>query len=347
MKTLGLVLPMGQSKKLLLRSGQWSLWEQEIAAYKKFFEKVEVFEYQRYGIGRFFESLFLPINKREHWMACNVFKAIHLTGSVPCLIGRWIFQKPYILSYGYRYDQFALIDHKWGQWIMTKLLTPVAIKNATVIVVPTRELRDYIKSMGGKKIVIIPNGVDTKMFSPNKCKHQILKVLFVGRLEKQKNPETLINAVSKFPGKTRLMIVGNGSLKNRLETVAKSLNVSLEIKDAIPNSRLPHIYRRADIFILPSFAEGHPKVLLEAMSCGLSVIASSVPGCRDIVTNGVDGLLVEPTLEDITRALGELLFNARLRRQLGAEARKTIVKTYNKEFLIKREIETIKEEIKT
>jgi glycosyltransferase involved in cell wall biosynthesis len=85
-------------------------------------------------------------------------------------------------------------------------------------------------------------------------------------------------------------------------------------------------YRAADVFVLPSLREGLPNALLEAMACGLASIASRLPGVTDsVVTDGVDGLLVEPAgREALAAALGRLLGDADLRRRLGCAARQTV-----------------------
>ena len=72
--------------------------------------------------------------------------------------------------------------------------------------------------------------------------------------------------------------VGSGSQKEELVKLAVKLGVNLKVTDQIPNEKLPETYRQADIFVLPSLAEGHPKALLEAMSCGLACMASNIPG---------------------------------------------------------------------
>lgn len=357
-KVLGIVLPMGQNERLLIKSGQWSLWESEIEFYKKEFAEVIIFEYRYSDWRRFLEALFLPIIKRKHFASCNILKAVHLTGAIPCLIAKWFYNIPYILSYGYRYDQFAKLENKWLQWLLVKLLTSIAIRSAGVVMIPTEELEEFIKIYGARRTAIIPNGVDLQAFKGlriSTINYQPLTILFVGRLEKQKNLKTLIRAIQKLQQilkgqssaygglslKVRLIFLGNGSLKEKLIKSAKEFDVSLEIIDSIPNDQLPAIYNQADIFILPSLIEGHPKVLLEAMACGLPCIASDIPGCREIIVSGKNGLLAEPTILALADCLNRLIKDSRLREKLGKEARKTIEEKFDKKRLLAEEIKLL------
>ncbi len=354
--SLGIVLPMGQSRKVLKESGQWSLWESELAEYRKVFGSVELFEYRYRDFRRFFEALIFPIFKRKRFRRCAILKAVHLTGVAPCLIAKFLYGTRYILSYGYRYDKFAALERKWGAWLLAKMLTPIAIKFADAVIVPTQDLKNYVLGLGAEKIAVIPNGVDIERFASKQKtknkKQEAINILFVGRLEKQKNLETLIKAISvvskgsalHWQGRAliNLQFVGFGSLRSELLELAARLNVNLEIKGTIPNEKLPEVYRQADIFVLPSLAEGHPKALLEAMSCGLACLASDIAGVNEIIIDGRNGLLVEPTIEGIAEGLERLAVDSKLREKLGKAARETVAEKFDKKKLIKREISLIR-----
>ncbi|MBI5732604.1 glycosyltransferase family 4 protein [Candidatus Jorgensenbacteria bacterium] len=359
-KNLGIVLPMGQNSERLKESGQWSLWESELVEYRKVFSSVELFEYRHCDWRRFFEALLLPIVERKRLHRCSVLKAVHLTGAVPCLVARLLYGIPYALSFGYRYDEFAAIERKWAGWVLSTLLTPMAIGFAKEVMVPTEALRGYVRSFGAKKIVVIPNGVDTEAFKGQALPRQglalsetwRLTVLFVGRLEKQKNLMTLLQAVydlkifqknrrgrvSKKGISAKLILVGDGSLKRELEGLSQRLNVDMELKNPVANDKLTEVYQRADIFVLPSLIEGHPKVLLEAMSCGLPCIASNIPGVKDIIVDGKNGLLVEPTRGGLANGLQRLIKSKDLRQRLGAGARKIVIDKFDKSRLMRKEI---------
>lgn len=360
---LGIVLPMGQNRKHLEEIGQWSLWESELVEYKKAFDQVELFEYRYSDWRRFAEAKLLPLVQSKGFRRCSVLKAVHLTGAIPCLAAKLLYGIPYVLSYGYRYDKFAAVEGKWGAWFFVKMLTPIAIKFADAVMVPTEELRSFVEANGARKISVIPNGVDTNLFKgltlPRQdqtlLENRRLTVLFVGRLEKQKNLKNLIMAVSKLKIlkkkmhdrasknliSLKLVFIGFGSLEAELTELAQNLHVDLQVQFPVANDKLPRIYRRADIFVLPSLVEGHPKSLLEAMSCGLPCLASNISGVNEIIVDGENGLLAEPTVEGIAEGLEKLAIDSELRRRLGKAARETVVEKFDKKKLIKREIKIL------
>lgn len=350
MNILGIMLPMGQSKKLLIESGQWQLWEGELKEYNKQFDHIELFEYHFNDWRRYIEVLFYPLLQKSRMCRCSMLKAVHLTGAIPCLLAKLFYGKKFLFSFGYHYDQFALVERKYFQWIFAKLFLPIAMRGADIVMVPTEELKKYARGHGAKKVEIIPNGVDTELFKdrpldikgstfPDK---KNITILFVGRLERQKNLETLIRAVHEISTNIKLVFVGSGSLKEEFLLLAKKLKVYLEIKKPVPHGRLSDIYHQADIFVLPSLVEGHPKVLLEAMVCELPCVASDIPGARDIITHNKDGFLVEPTVIGVSGGINRLILDSQLRQKLGREARKTIEEKYNKQKLIVKEIRLLK-----
>ena len=92
---------------------------------------------------------------------------------------------------------------------------------------------------------------------------------------------------------------------------------------------------------MPSLAEGHPKALLEAMSCGLPCLASNISGVDEIIVDGKNGLLVQPTVDGIAEGLRKLIESSGLRGKLGKEARETVGEKFDKKKLIKREIKIL------
>ncbi|MBI5357194.1 glycosyltransferase [Candidatus Collierbacteria bacterium] len=349
-KILGLVMPLGQNKDQLLKSGQWSLWQTEIDAYKKHFGEVEIFEFKYRGWRRFLEAKLLPLIESKRFKRCLVLKAVHLSAVIPCLIAKLLYGTPYVLSFGYRYDEFALIEKKWLQWPFIKLVEILAVRFADLVLVPTELLEKYVKSLGAIKVEVIPNGVNPETFKGPALLQQQgralsdLRILFVGRLEEQKNLKTLIEAVSKLPKgciSTKLLLVGTGSQKNELIQLADEVGVNLEVVNQVPNEKLPEIYRQADIFVLPSLAEGHPKALLEAMSCGLACISADISGPREIIIDNENGLLVQPTVEGLSAGLKRLSENKALRKNLGEKARITVLKRFDKKKLMEAEMNSL------
>jgi colanic acid/amylovoran biosynthesis glycosyltransferase len=104
----------------------------------------------------------------------------------------------------------------------------------------------------------------------------------------------------------------------------------VRFEGAVGRECIAEYYRRADAFCLPSFAEGVPVVLMEAMAMELPVVATDVMGVRELVDDGVNGILVRPSRPDLLAdAIDRLASNADLRRRLGAAGRETVERDFN------------------
>jgi glycosyltransferase involved in cell wall biosynthesis len=141
-----------------------------------------------------------------------------------------------------------------------------------------------------------------------------------------------------------LVLVGAGPLEARLRAQARAAGVRADFRGVVDQRALPAVYAEADAFVLASFTEGHPKVLLEAMSAGLPCVASACDGNRSLVSEGVTGLLFDPHRPDeLATALGRVLHDDALAARLGGEARALAVARYDLAGLVAREIALVRE----
>ena len=104
------------------------------------------------------------------------------------------------------------------------------------------------------------------------------------------------------------------------------------------NHELPDILNNADLYVHPSLYEGHPKALLEAMACGLPVVATDVPGTREVISHGETGFLCGTSASEIRQALVEVLDNQELRARMGANAAKFVQKNASLDHVLELEI---------
>jgi len=115
--------------------------------------------------------------------------------------------------------------------------------------------------------------------------------------------------------------------------------VTAEFAGVVDHRRLPERLGRADAFVLPSFTEGHPKVLIEAMAAGLPCVASDCPGNRALIDDGQTGLLFDPRREEaLVACLDRVLGDPGLAAALGQRARDRAVKDLDLAMLVEREI---------
>jgi glycosyltransferase involved in cell wall biosynthesis len=176
------------------------------------------------------------------------------------------------------------------------------------------------------------NGVDESFFTPGPApSSQSLTLLYVGRLAPGKGVEDLLKAfclVKKRKSGVRLRIAGAGSRRRGVKRfIAENrLQGSVELLGHISDrTELLALYRSASVFILPSHHESLPTALLEAMSCGVPSIATSVGAVPDVIRDGVNALLVSPRRPQLlARALNVLLADQGLQQDLRTQGRETV-----------------------
>lgn len=191
-------------------------------------------------------------------------------------------------------------------------------------------------SSGVKPIGLIPNYVDTERFRPFSVPKKRKSVIFVGRLTRQKNPLGLLKAVENIP--CSVTIVGDGPLRNQILSFAQEKGINLGYRQRVFNEDLPSLLNQHSIFVLPSLFEGLPKVLLEAMACGLAVVGSRIDGIRDLIEDGINGLMCSPNPGSIREVLKILLGDPSLIQRYGEKARMKIQEKFNVHQVAKQEI---------
>ena len=178
----------------------------------------------------------------------------------------------------------------------------------------------------------IPHHVDCAIFKPTTSlerKHdsKVYTIGYVGRLVRAKGVHVLIEACSRLPSNVRLLIVGEGEEDVHLRNLAAIRGISdrVEFQSPIRYAEMPDLLNRFDTLVLPSlktstWTELFGRVLIEAMACGIPVVASDSGGIPEVV--GESGLLFETgNVSSLTGRLSELLTNLQLRNELGASGR--------------------------
>ncbi len=354
---IAIFLALGDSLTNMAKSGQDVRFKKfYLKKFSQEFEKVYVFSYSKEKVSgipknvilipnklklhRYFYGLFLPFINRKQVQEANVIRAYHLSGTVPAIISKIFFGKKFIFNFAYDYQTFAKIENKQSQYLLFKFLQPLAIYFAHKIFAANKNI---LKLLPLDKTVYLPNGVDTSIFKPRskKPKHKAPVILSVGRLEEQKNYENLILALKGT--KAKLKIIGNGSLESNLINLANKYKVNLEIIHKVPNTRMSKIYNNATLFVLLSKIEGSPKVLMEAMACGLPVIGTRVEGIEELIINGKTGILIDkPTPENVNKTIKKAINNHEFRKKLASNAIIFTRKHFNLSILLKEEIKYLK-----
>lgn len=147
-----------------------------------------------------------------------------------------------------------------------------------------------------QSIQVIPYGIDLQLFQPNGHRRRDtsgpLKVLFVGRINQRKGIKYLLEALRLLPDASCELTICGRVLDglDLFDTVAQQV----KIRPSVSAAELLEAYQSADLFVLPSVGEGFGQVLLEALACGLPVLATTHTAAADLITEGVEGFVVEP-----------------------------------------------------
>ncbi|MBZ0147491.1 MAG: glycosyltransferase family 4 protein, partial [Pseudorhodoplanes sp.] len=180
----------------------------------------------------------------------------------------------------------------------------------------------------------IPGGVDVDRITPATFpRNGPIRILFVGRHATQKSLDVLLDAFAALPQRNgvTLRLVGDGPTKDSLQDQASRLGIAehVEFLPWAKREEIPGILADADIFVLPSRDEGMPIVMLEACSAGLPIVATDLPGIRQVITSGETGLLVPVGNQDALRdALHCVIHDQSMRLRMGAAARALVTESY-------------------
>ena len=252
------------------------------------------------------------------------------------IIGKFIFKKKIIYHIhggGFKdfYEKGKII-----KWLIKKLFSIVDV----AVCLSQSWYEFYYSNFKIKKIIILPNIIDFPEPRSNNEKRGLINLLFLGLIRKEKGIYDLLNVISrrkdKYVGKIKLLIGGNGETKSLNEFVKKNqLDGLVEFLGWVEKRKKIDVFNNSDIFILPSYKEGLPLSILEAMSYGLAIISSKVGGIPEIVINNKNGILIEPgNLEHIENSIDFFLVNKEKINDFGM-ASKSMVKKYLPDSVLK------------
>ena len=227
---------------------------------------------------------------------------------------------------------------------------------ATTICVSESNLLDGLEFCRMARAVVIKNGINLRRFTPRPAAPDVraelgiapdaLLVGYVARITAQKDPFTLLQAVAALPAALNVtfLLVGNGDLKPAAQELARQLGIAKKVIFSDFRQDVPDVLQALDIYCLPSLWEGMPIGVLEAMAMGKAVVASNIAATKELIEDGINGLLVP--LKNPTRlaaAIQQLAANPEFRRSLGARAAQTIQAGFSAEGMT-RQVEQLYEQ---
>ena len=295
------------------------------------------------------------------------FDLVHVHTPIGALVGRlaaWISGVPRVIytAHGFYFHddmtpikRWAHIGLEWALGRMTDFLFTVSEEDA-------REAA-RLGIMKPDRIMVASNGVSPMRFDVGLAKQraEIRRSLripedayvvgFVGRMVREKGVVDLLEAVKSLQsdqsGKIYLLLVGDrlssdhdDSIDRELQDAARYLGENL-VRTGL-SDEVPRFLAAMDVFCLPSYREGLPMTILEAMMMGLPVVTTRIRGCREAVVEGVTGLLVRPgDISGLAAALRKLKDNPVLGSGMGGEGRSRALERHDLQMVIKRQIDRI------
>lgn len=297
----------------------------------------------------FFQSLLFPIKFRKVLKKYKIFKTNQMWGAWVPLIAKWLCKRKLLVRCGFEH-YYTLIAE--GSKVFTRLwfywLSRLVYSSAEHIILTAEYISKFVEKtfhIPINKISVYSNFVDTELFFPKESEKVFDKrILFIGRLSREKNLFALIKACKNID--IGLDLAGEGSLRIELNTFAKQINADATFLGILSNNDIPSLIAKYPIFILPSFYEGNPKAMLEAMSCAKAVIGSDVGGIREIINDGENGILCGAKASEISSSIKKLISNRQLRLKMGKNAREYVIKNASIGEIVKKEIEIYKKILK-
>jgi glycosyltransferase involved in cell wall biosynthesis len=244
--------------------------------------------------------------------------------------------RPFVFTYHTLYDRYAhyvplprpMVARAAIRWSVAFADT------ADLVLAPSDFVAQRLRGQGvGQPIEVLPTGVDLDRFRPGSraAARQALGLsaddrvlLYVGRLDREKNLEFLLGAVAAMAApRVRLLLVGRGTQTGALRRRAAALGLGdhVEFRGGSAPERLPVHYRAADVFVFASTTETQGLAVLEAMASGLPVVAVRASGVEEVVVEGVSGVLVPEDRAAFAAAVRQVLADPDLGAKLAIGGR--------------------------
>jgi len=257
----------------------------------------------------------------------------HSFFTVPCgfvsLLLKFEFGIPYVVSL--RGSDVPGYSERFG--FLYKFITPIIKfiwKRACFVIANSDGLRQLaLQSSPEKEIGVIYNGIDIEEFFPDHSKTDPnhFNIICVSRVTPRKGIRFLVQAFKILEARydhIRMIIAGDGNEKKSLEQLVRGLGLEDKVVflGVVPHEKLIDYYQKANVFVLPSLNEGMSNTMLEALACGLPMVATDTGGTKELITNRKNGLIVEmQNPDDLAEKIEQIILDRELEKQMGIESR--------------------------
>jgi len=222
-------------------------------------------------------------------------------------------------------------------------------KATWIITIDRISLKEAKKYGAENRTSLLMNAVNTGKYFPDYVLRKqarsnagmvenIFVILFVGRIEKTKGPERLLDCISRLKETKHpfhILLAGEGTYRTYLENKVRIQNYESNVTflGNVPHEKMPYFYNLADVMVLPSETEGVPMVILEALACGTPVVASNVGSIPDLVLDGINGIVLDNLSPvKLASAIINILHKKNERNEIARSIDKHSAKNFIKSF---------------
>lgn len=257
----------------------------------------------------------------------------HSFFTVPCgfvsMLLSWEFKLPYIISL--RGSDVPGYSERFG--LLYKFITPIIKliwKQAYFVVANSEGLRQLaLQSAPQKEIGVILNGINIEEFFPDhsKVNPDQFQIVCISRVTPRKGIRFLVQAFKILASRyaqIRMIIAGEGNELESLRQLVQGLGIEDKVVflGAVPHDKVLEHYQKANVFVLPSLNEGMSNTMLEALACGLPIVATDTGGTKEMVRDGQNGLIVKmKDSHDLVEKIEKIMLDQQLEKKMGATSR--------------------------
>jgi glycosyltransferase involved in cell wall biosynthesis len=294
----------------------------------------------RKKIFRILQSFILPFYLLKYFQNFHIIKSNQMFGAwVVIILARLVRAKSVVRCGFEKYSNVIETNPFFLKKFFYWVLSYISYKCADHVILTTHSMMSFVHKefkipLDG--MVIIPNYVDIDRYSPGRVCKKNGKLVFVGRISYAKNITLLLDSV-KNSG-YEIDMIGDGEDLSEMQKYAKKINVKANFIGRLTGNKISNIIPSYEIFISTSRYEGHPKALIEAMSCGLPCICTDVRGNNDVINDNINGILCKEDASIISSKISTLMLNNSLKKDIGRMARKDIVEYYNLKNIVSSEV---------
>jgi glycosyltransferase involved in cell wall biosynthesis len=350
-------------KELEAMGHQVFIFAPESPGYKDKNPKVFRFKSQRLieNPEMYYAFAFLPVSR--NFKEIDHFKLDIVHAHTPFSLGllaKYISERqiiPLIYTHHTHYPEY--VKAYFGEELLLPYLAKIYstwfVNNSNAVIAPSLKIKKLLQDYGVKKTIqihILPTGINLKFFKKSVKNRQNLRkklkispetkiLLSVSRIGKEKNIEFLIKAFHELLKRRKdvlLLLVGDGPILEHLKKISQKLGIAPFIKFAgrIPSEEVPFYYQSSDVFLFASLTETQGIVILEALGCGLPVVALKDDAFSDVVLDGKNGFLIKKQSPKIfAQKITSILNNPTLYKKFSDSALKTAQKFSEKKVVEK------------